>query len=138
MLVTWRCTLASGFILASVAVFAGQASACAVARGDRVLLASQSLDPDVFVWDSAQRLIEYVQGNFDTEGVLRHTVLAKPGTPAIATDCRGAAAKAEYAKSDVDLVGIKLTKGPNRGRYGWVVADDVRRLDGKPVTVSTP
>jgi len=27
-----------------------------------------------------------------------------------------------------DLVGIRLTNGPNRGRYGWVTSDDVHEI----------
>jgi len=35
-------------------------------------------------------------------------------------------------------VGVKLTNGPNKGRYGWVVADDIRSPDGKPITQADP
>jgi hypothetical protein len=137
MLVLWRCTVA-GLILIALVGVAGQAVACVVSRGDPILLASQGLDPDVFVWDSAAHLIAYEQGNYDTESVLRHTLLANPGTSAIVIDCRASAVRPQYGKSDVDLVGVKLNKGPNRGRYGWVVADDVRRPDGKPVIPPSP
>ena len=138
MLVTWPRALAAGLVVLALAALADPTSACSVLKGDKVLLASQGLDPDVFVWDSSQRLIDYVRGDYDVESVLRHTVLAKPGTTAIATDCRGSVARPKYAKVDIDAVGVKLTKGPNRGHYGWVMAEDVRRLDGKPVTVSVP
>jgi len=139
MFVRWPRTLALGFFVSAFAALAAQASAaCVVALGDHVLLASQSPDPDVFVWDSSQRLAAYLQGDYDTETVLRHTVLAQPGTKAIAVGCKEAAGHPTYSSSNLDLVGVKLTDGPNRGHYGWVVADDVRRSDGKPVTQPTP
>lgn len=138
MFVNWPRALASGLFVLTLVGLASHASACAVARGDRVLLASQGLDPDVFVWDSAGRLLDYAQGNFDTQIVLRHTLLAKPGTGAVATDCRDAAVHTQFSKSDLDLVGVKLITGPNRGHYGWVTAEDVRRPNGKPVVLSTP
>jgi len=127
-----------GLAIASFAAFTGQAFACPVAAGDKVVLASQSLDPDVFVWDSATRLISYAQGDYDTESVLKHTLLAKPGTSALTVDCRQAPPSSKYTKGELDLVGVKLTSGPSRGHYGWVAAEDVRRPDGKPVTVYTP
>lgn len=138
MPVKWPRAIAFGLAIASFAAFAGQALACPVAPGDRIVLASQSLDPDVFVWDSAARLIAYAQGDYDTEAVLKHTMLAKPGTAALAVDCRQVPASPKYTKGQLDLVGIKLTSGPNRGHFGWVGAEDVRRPDGKPVTVYVP
>jgi hypothetical protein len=143
MFVRWPRAFAWGWAIASFAVFAVPASAvpalaCPVAPGDKIVLASQGLDPDVFVWDSASRLVAYAQGDYDTDTVLKHTVLAKPGTSALTTDCRPAPASPTYTKGELDLVGVKLTSGPNRGRYGWVAAEDVRRPDGKPVTVYTP
>jgi hypothetical protein len=143
MFVRWPRAFAWGLAIASFAVFAAPASAvpamaCPVAPGDKIVLASQGLDPDVFVWDSATRLVAYAQGDYDTDTVLKHTVLAKPGTSALTTDCRPAPASPNYTKGELDLVGVKLTSGPNRGRYGWVAAEDVRRPDGKPVTVYTP
>jgi hypothetical protein len=135
----WPSTLAVVFVVLVTAALAAQASAaCVVTQGDRVVLASQGLDPDVFVWDSAQRLIAYLEGDYNTDAVLHHTVLAMPGTKAVAVGCKEAAAHPKYAKTTSDLVGIKLTDGPSKGHYGWVVADDVRRPDGKPVSASTP
>jgi hypothetical protein len=32
-----------------------------------------------------------------------------------------------------DLIGIRLTNGPNKGRYGWVTSDDVHEI-GKRLT----
>jgi hypothetical protein len=115
-----------------------QAQACVVSRGDRIMLASLDLDPDVFVWDSPQRLIAYAAGDYNTMTVLRHTVLVKPGTTAIATDCKDGVARPKFSAKNVDIVGIKITSGAIRGRYGWVLAEDVRRMDGKPVTAVAP
>lgn len=135
----WPGTLAVLFVVLVTAALATHASAaCVVTQGDRVVLASQGLDPDVFVWDSAQRLVEYLEGDYDTEMVLHHTVLAQLGTKAVAVGCKEAAAHPKYSKTSADLVGVKLTDGPSKGHYGWVVADDVRRPDGKPVRPSTP
>jgi hypothetical protein len=138
MFVRWPRGFAFGLAIASLAAFAGQALACPVTPGDHVVLASQSLDPDVFVWDSAARLTAYAQGDYDTETVLKHTMLARPGTTALTVDCRPAPVSPKYTKGELDLVGVKVTSGPNRGHYGWVAAEDVRRPDGKPITVYTP
>jgi hypothetical protein len=138
MFVRWLLALAVILLTLAAAAPATRASACVVTQGDRIVLAGQSLDPDVFVWDSAQRLTSYLEGDYTTEIVLHHTMLASPGTKAIAVGCKEAAAKPQYAKTSLDLVGVKLVEGPNRGRYGWVVADDVRRPDGKPVTPPSP
>lgn len=116
----------------------GPAQACAVNRGDHIMLASLALDPDVFVWDSAQRLISYAGGDFNTAMVLKHTVLAKPGTTATATECRDRVARPKFSTKSVDIVGVKVTSGKIRGRFGWVLAEDVRRMDGKPVTAVLP
>ncbi len=115
-----------------------QAQACVVSRGDHIMLASLDLDPDVFVWDSAQRLIAYAGGDYNTMTVLRHTVLVKPGTKAIATDCKDGVARLKFSAKNVDIISIKVTSGALRGRLGWVLAEDVRRMDGKPVTAVAP
>ncbi|MBV8082238.1 MAG: hypothetical protein JOY86_04575 [Candidatus Eremiobacteraeota bacterium] len=138
-LMRWPSTLAVVFAVLATAALAAQASAaCVVTQGDHVVLASQGLDPDVFVWDSARRLTAYLEGDYDTETVLHHTVLAQPGTKAVAVGCKEGAGHPKYAKTTLDLVGVKLTDGPSKGHYGWVVADDVRRPDGRPVTPPTP
>lgn len=138
MFVRWPCALAWGFAVALLMAYGGQALACGVAHGDRLLLSSQALDPDVFVWDSAQRLINYIEGDYNVETVLRHTVLVRPGTKAVAVGCRDNAARPRYAQANLDLIGVRLTSGPVRGRYGWVAAEDVRRADGKPMTLTSP
>ena len=138
MFVRWQRALATGFAAALFMAYGGQALACGVTNGDRIMLSSQALDPDVFVWDSAQRLINYIEGDYNVETVLRHTVLVRPGTKAVAVGCRDNAAHPKYSPANLDLIGIRLTSGPGRGKYGWVAAEDVRRADGKPLTLTTP
>lgn len=114
--------LAAASIAASPA--AG-ANSCSVTNGEAVTLRSSDFDPDVLVWDSRQRAIEYVSGNIKDAGeVLDHTVLSKPGTHAIVIACDPGSAKPRYAVLAQDTIGIKITSGPNHGRYGWVSSDD--------------
>ncbi|MBV8172679.1 MAG: hypothetical protein JO219_12190 [Candidatus Eremiobacteraeota bacterium] len=138
MLTRWQRTFAFLFVVCAIIGPAAGASACVVTQGEHLVLASQGLDPDVFVWDSAQRLVEYLAGNYNTETVLHHTMLATPGTKAVVVGCKDGAGKTQYSSTNLDLVGVKLTDGPNKGRYGWVVADDTRTPDGKPITQATP
>jgi hypothetical protein len=103
------------------------AQVCKAAAGQRVLLESIDSDPDVFVWDSRSRLIEYAAGNFDKASqVMAHTVLTPPGTHAIVTMCVPATVKPAYYSYTYDAVGIKITSGPYRNRWGWVSSEDVR------------
>src|SRR5215472_3053168 len=138
MFVRWPRAVALLSTIIGIAALANPAVGCPVAPGDKVVLASIGLDPDVFVWDSAARLIAYSQGDYNTETVLKHTMLAHPGTSALTIDCRLAPVTPKPGRSEMNIVGVKLTSGPNRGRFGWVVAEDVRHPDGKPVTISTP
>ena len=101
------------------------ALACATSRGERVELTSQSLDPDVFVWDSLSRLVNYQAGKYVTADVLRHTFLAAAGTTAVVVACRDHAVHARFMTSVSDAVGIRVTSGRFRGSYGWVVSDDL-------------
>jgi hypothetical protein len=56
--------------------------------------------------------------------VLIHTVLSKPGTRAVVIACDPGSSKPRYSALAEDAVGIKITNGPNRGRYGWVSSGD--------------
>jgi hypothetical protein len=101
--------------------------ACSVAVGEPVMLRSSDFDPDVLVWDSHDRAIDYAGGAVrDATDVLNHTVLSKPGTRAIVISCLAGTARPKYSSEVLDTVGIKILTGPNRGRYGWVTSDDVR------------
>jgi len=93
--------------------------------GEFVILRSSDFDPDVLVWDSRQRAIDYVSGGIkNTSVVLTHTVLSKPGTRAIVVACEPGSSKPRYSPMAEDTIGIKITSGPNRGRYGWISSGD--------------
>ena len=69
-----------------------QASPCGVPVGRVVTLKSVDLDPDVFVWDAKQRVVDYAGGYWrDSHDVMTHTVLAKPGTRAVIVQCNAGA-----------------------------------------------
>lgn len=90
------------------------------------MLKSTDLDPDVFVWDSRERVIEYAAGYWrNTHDVLAHSLLAKPGTRARVISCVAGVVHSKYASERQDAVGVRLVNGPSRGRYGWVTSEDV-------------
>jgi hypothetical protein len=109
----------------SISAAPAGASPCALTPGAAVVLRSSDFDPDVLVWDSRQRAIDYVSGNIKNTGeVLTHTVLSKPGTHAVVTACDPGSSKPRYSTLAEDTIGIKITSGPNRGHYGWVSSGD--------------
>jgi len=102
------------------------ASTCHVRIGERILLASVSHDPNVFVWDGRARLVEYAAGRYGSiDNVVRHSVLVKPGTHAIVVMCVPAVVKLRYVVDPYDAVGLKITAGEYRNHWGWVNSDDV-------------
>jgi hypothetical protein len=106
-----------------------QAAPCGVPLGHVVFLKSTDLDPDVFVWDAKQRIVEYAGGVWhDTHDVLTHTLLAKPGTRAVIVQCAPGAVHTKYGTDAHDAIGIRLTNGPNKGRYGWVTSEDIHEV----------
>ncbi len=114
-------------LLAALCFSASQAdaSSCSLSTGAAVVLRSSDFDPDVLVWDSRQRAIDYVSGAMkNTSDVLTHTVLSKSGTHAIVVACDPLSSKPRYSSVAQDTVGVKLTSGPNRGHYGWVSSGD--------------
>jgi hypothetical protein len=120
-----RSLVASLFLVYAFAYNPSSASACIAARGNHVVLASQAMDPDVFVWDSMLRLTDYTAGKYKTDDVLRHTLLVPAGTEAVVVTCRDRAAHPRFSTGDADDVGIKLSTGHYRGRYGWVISLDL-------------
>lgn len=114
-------------VLTLLAVAPLPAESCStLGPGDRVVLKSSDLDPDVFVWDSKIRVTDYAAGNWrDTHEVLSHTMLAKPGTQALVISCQKDLIKSRYANETLDAVGIRVVSGPYHGRYGWVTSQDV-------------
>jgi hypothetical protein len=109
------------------------AAPCLAPTGRAVSLKSTFLDPDVLVWDSRQRAIDYAAGSWTAKDVLAHTLLAKPGTRATVIQCVTAAIRSRFADDLEDAVGVRILNGPNRGRYGWVSGEDVHLLVLPPV-----
>ncbi len=135
------------FPLLGVALFAlsiapGASSAAAVCDavpGGRVVLASEAVDPEVFLWDSRTRLLSYAAGQWDsTRVIFAHTILAEPGTQALVVACVPGVAHPRFASGDQDAIGVKIVSGPYRGRYGWVLSGDVRssRPSGQSATAN--
>jgi hypothetical protein len=99
---------------------------CTVTPGGRVVLESDAVDPDVFLWDSRERLIDYAAGQWgDTRAIFAHTVLAEPGTQAMVVACFPSVAHPKFSTGDEDAIGVKIMSGPHRGRYGWVLSSDI-------------
>jgi len=108
-----------------------------VARGTSLVLVSQELDPDVFLWDSSDRLVKYATGDYDVETVLKHTTLVRAYSRAVAVGCKNTSI---HATNDATpspplyLVGVKVASGGARGHYGWVLSTDIRGPDGRQLT----
>ena len=103
-----------------------QAAPCGgVPVGRAVFLKSGEIDPDVFVWDSKQGMLDYAGGHWrDSRDVMVHTVLAKPGTRAVVVQCFAGLVRKEGTEPR-DAIGIRILNGRNKGRYGWVTSEDV-------------
>jgi hypothetical protein len=113
------------------------ASPCVVPVGRPVTLKSADIDPDVFVWDARQRVIDYVGGYWHGTGdVLAHTLLAKPGTRATVIQCAAGVIHSRFLNELQDAVGLRILSGPNRGRYGWVTGEDVHLITLPPPVAS--
>ncbi len=110
------------------------ASECPTGAGGRVMLASDAVDPDVFLWDSRARLVDYAAGEWgNTRAIFAHTILAEPGTRAIIVSCIPAAARPRFGMGIEDAIGVKVLSGPHRGRYGWVLSSDIHLKPGSSV-----
>jgi hypothetical protein len=124
-----------------VAPSAALASECPSPSGGRVVLASDAVDPDVFLWDSRIRLVDYAAGQWgNTRAIFAHTLLAEPGTQAMVVSCVPAVAHPKYGPGDEDAIGVKILSGPHRGRYGWVLSSDthLRTNAATPSSLGTP
>lgn len=100
---------------------------CSALAGARAVLVSNSYDPDVLLWDSRQRLMDYAAGNWEVARVLLpHALLARAGTRAVVTSCQVNVVHPKYRLAPMDAVGVKVTSGPYKGRYVWVLSDDLR------------
>jgi hypothetical protein len=122
--------LALGAALLAVLTAPATMAPCRVPIGQIVILKSSELDPDVFVWDSRKRIVDYAAGDWHgTHDVLAHTVLATSGTRAITVDCHADQIQWRFVESKEDAVGIRVIRGPHRGRYGWVSSEDVHPVE---------
>ena len=99
------------------------------------------MDPDVFLWDSRSRMVDYAGGQWgNTRAIFTHTILARPGTQAVVVSCVAAAAHTNIGPGEEDAIGVKVIDGPHRGRYGWVLSSDIhlRARLAMPSAVGTP
>ena len=104
--------------------------------GQPVVLMSGELDPDVFVWDARQRVTDYAGGTYkNARDVMDHTLISKPGTRAVIVACVHGGALAKFTNAPIDVIGLKILTGPDRGRYGWVTAEDVH-LSQPPAAIT--
>ena len=83
---------------------------------------------NVFVWDSMLRLTNYTAGKYVSDDVLRHTLLVSAGTEAVVVTCRDRVAHPRFSSDLADAVGVKLSTGRYRGRYGWVISFDLHEM----------
>ena len=123
-----RSTLACAFLFCTMVLAAapGGAVPCSPLVGQRVVLASNDYDPDVLLWDSRQRLMDYAAGNWDVAKVLLpHALLSRPGTEALVVTCQVNVVRPKYRLAPMDAAGVKIISGPYKGRYFWILADDL-------------
>lgn len=100
---------------------------CKLHRGVKVVLYSESDDPDVLVWDSRFRLRDYSAASFDVaQQLLPHARLAAPGTRATVESCVPDFVTARLLSIPEDAVGIVIVTGALRDQRGWVIGSDVR------------
>jgi hypothetical protein len=106
---------------------AGASQPCVATRGMHVMLFGGADDPDVLVWDSRDRLVSYGAGSTDTRKfLLPHAMLNRPGTLAVIQMCVGGVVHSKFRMDAEDAIGVLITSGKYRGRYGWVSSSDIR------------
>ena len=127
---------AAALVLAGSSYAAARAANCAVNKDNRVVLISDAVDPDVFVWDTRDHLVDYAAAHWDSSrAVSERTVLAQKGTRAVVKDCSPALAHPHYTEPQ-DVIQVLITSGPFRGRVGWVLSADLHREVEKSVEKS--
>jgi len=115
---------AAAALAAAFSLAAAEAAGCRGPHADRVVLASEAVDPDVFVWDSRDRLLTYAAGQWrDTRAIFAHTLLAEPGTQAVIVSCAEVSRSAP-SSGQPGTIGVKVLSGRYRGRFGWVLQSD--------------
>lgn len=98
---------------------AAASAACSV----NVVLASDHVDPDVFIWDTRDHLVKFEEGHWGTSReVSERTILAKPGTRGVTDSCPPFP-RDDYARHQ-GVVHVKVTSGEFRGHWGWVLTSD--------------
>lgn len=116
---------AATLCLVSAAGAPASAANCSIGIGGRVILTSDAVDPDVFVWDSRDRLVDFSAGHWDSSrAITEHTILAKPGTRAVIDSCTPAFIHPHYSGAQ-DAIRVKVISGPFRGHFGWVLSSDL-------------
>jgi len=140
-----RLRLGLGFALLAlvypVGALGAAVAACNVTQGGRVVLESDAVDPDVFLWDSRSRLVDYAAGQWgNTRAIFNHTLLAQPGTRATVIACVPGVAHPRFSNGDEDAIGVRILSGPYRGRTGWVLSSDVHapHANGQSSLVTEP
>ncbi len=119
----------AALVLLTASPAAAQVFACSVERGERVVLKSKTIDPNVFVWDRKALVVAYASGVWPgPKVVLQHALLSSPGTIGIALECDAAAIRPKNTVAMQDAIAVRLINGPHRGRSGWVASDDVHVL----------
>ncbi len=112
-------------LLAALGVPADAAN-CSVSRDQHVRLFGPAEDPDVLVWDSKMRLVEYSADSVTAiSSLMPHAMLAHPGTYAVVERCEPGVVHARYHFATDDAIAIRITSGRYRGRYGWVKSSDI-------------
>jgi hypothetical protein len=118
-----RLAIAAMLLLLSAAIASAD---CHVNRGDRITLFGGADDPDVLVWDSRDRLVQYAGGSADTRKILLpHAILIHPGVAAVISGCVQNVVHPKFRFGTEDAIGIQIATGHYRGRFGWVSSSDV-------------
>ncbi|GAC1651802.1 MAG: hypothetical protein NVS9B12_00550 [Vulcanimicrobiaceae bacterium] len=116
-------------MLILLVLLAPSIAAAQCAPGRRMLLLASSYNPDVLLWDSRQRLLDYAAGDWNVKRLLLpHALLARAGTVALIVTCQYNIVHPRYRFAPADAAGVKVASGPYKGRYGWMMAEDLRRL----------
>ena len=99
---------------------------CTLARGQAVTLYGGADDPDVLVWDSRDRLIQYEGGSADTRRfLLPHAILMRPGSHVKIAVCVANVVRPKFRFTAEDAVGVLIIDGRYARRYGWVRGSDI-------------
>lgn len=97
------------------------------ARGQTVTLFGGADDPDVLVWDSRDRLMQYESGSVDTRRfLLPHAVLMRPGVRVKVYSCVSNIVRPKFQTTTEDAVAVELHG--SRLRYGWVTSSDIQQF----------